>query len=167
MAHTGSEFQVGLASGAGRWPARLLSFKVGLQVVRAGGRHGFSVPRWAWKWCGQARLVSHCFPYLKRRRSFSMVSIKPRCRNSGPVTLAMFVTARASTEFQASSSSCAVSRKQWLRSCADTGWRGKAIIFHDKVFMIPPSHLVVGTPFSLLIIFAAPLRTINRIVFLF
>ena len=50
MARTASEFQSGLGSGAGRWPARLLSSKVGLEVVRAGGPHGFSVPRW--KWCG-------------------------------------------------------------------------------------------------------------------
>ena len=59
VARTASEFQGGLGSGAGRWPARLLSFKVGLEVVRAGGPHGFSVSRWAWKWCGQvARTAS-------------------------------------------------------------------------------------------------------------
>ena len=52
-----SASQGGLGSGAGRWPARLLSFKVGLEVVRAGGPHGFSVPRWAWKWCGQVARI--------------------------------------------------------------------------------------------------------------
>ena len=57
MARTASQFQGG--SGAGRWPTRLLSSKVGLEVMRASNPHDFSVSRWAWKWCGQvARTAS-------------------------------------------------------------------------------------------------------------